>query len=208
MTNVRPFILCLTGSLGMGKSRTASFFAEQGVPVYDSDAAVHALYAGEAAPMIESAFPGTTSDGQVDRAKLAARVVGDGAAFAKLEAIVHPLVAKARVAFITEAQARGTPVILLDVPLLFETGGERHCDAVVVVSAPLDMQRSRAFERPGMTEEKFAALVGKQVPDAEKRRRADFIVDTSQSFDHAREQVRDILQAIAKMRQSRGDSAK
>ena len=208
MTNVCPFILCLTGSLGMGKSRTASFFAEQGVPVYDSDAAVHALYAGEAAPMIESAFPGTTSDGQVDRAKLAARVVGDGAAFAKLEAIVHPLVAKARDAFITEAQARGAPVILLDVPLLFETGGERHCDAVVVVSAPLDMQRSRAFERPGMTEEKFAALVGKQVPDAEKRRRADFIVDTSQSFDHAREQVRDILQAIAKMRQSRGDSAK
>ena len=208
MTNERLFILCLTGSLGMGKSRTASFFAEQGVPVYDSDAAVHALYAGEAAPMIESAFPGTTSDGQVDRAKLAARVVGDGAAFAKLEAIVHPLVAKARDAFITEAQARGAPVILLDVPLLFETGGERHCDAVVVVSAPLDMQRSRAFERPGMTEEKFAALVGKQMPDAEKRRRADFIVDTSQSFDHAREQVRDILQAIAKMRQSRGDSAK
>jgi len=208
MTNVRPFILCLTGSLGMGKSRTASFFAEQGVPVYDSDAAVHALYAGEAAPMIESAFPGTTSDGQVDRAKLAARVVGDGAAFAKLEAIVHPLVAKARDAFISEAQARGARVVLLDVPLLFETGGERHCDAVVVVSAPLDMQRSRAFERPGMTEEKFAALVGKQVPDAEKRRRADFIVDTSQSFDHAREQVRDILQAIAKMRQSRGDSAK
>jgi len=208
MTNVRPFILCLTGSLGMGKSRTASFFAEQGVPVYDSDAAVHALYAGEAAPMIESAFPGTTSDGQVDRAKLAARVVGDGAAFAKLEAIVHPLVAKARDAFISEAQARGARVVLLDVPLLFETGGERHCDAVVVVSASLDMQRSRAFERPGMTEEKFAALVGKQVPDAEKRRRADFIVDTSQSFDHAREQVRDILQAIAKMRQSRGDSAK
>jgi len=208
MTNVRPFILCLTGSLGMGKSRTASFFAEQGVRVYDSDAAVHALYAGEAAPLIESAFPGTTSDGQVDRTKLAARVVGDGAAFAKLEAIVHPLVAKARDAFISEAQARGARVVLLDVPLLFETGGERHCDAVVVVSAPLDMQRSRAFERPGMTEEKFAALVGKQVPDAEKRRRADFIVDTSQSFDHAREQVRDILQAIAKMRQSRGDSAK
>jgi len=208
MTNERLFILCLTGSLGMGKWRTASFFAEQGVPVYDSDAAVHALYAGEAAPMIESAFPGTTSDGQVDRAKLAARVVGDGAAFAKLEAIVHPLVAKARDAFISEAQARGARVVLLDVPLLFETGGERHCDAVVVVSAPLDMQRSRAFERPGMTEEKFAALVGKQIPDAEKRRRADFIVDTSQSFDHAREQVRDILQAIAKMRQSRGDSAK
>jgi dephospho-CoA kinase len=192
----------------MGKSRTASFFAEQGVPVYDSDAAVHALYAGEAAPLIESAFPGTTSDGQVDRTKLAARVVGDAAALAKLEAIVHPLVAKARDAFIAETQARDTPVVLLDVPLLFETGGERHCDAVVVVSAPFDMQRSRAFERPGMTEEKFAALVGKQMPDEEKRRRADFIVDTSQSFDHAREQVRDILQAIAKMHQSRADSAK
>jgi dephospho-CoA kinase len=208
MTNERPFILCLTGSLGMGKSRTASFFAEQGVPVYDSDAAVHALYAAEAAPLIESAFPGTTSDGQVDRTKLAARVVGDGAAMAELEAIVHPLVARARDAFITEAQAHGAAVVLLDVPLLFETGGERHCDAVVVVSAPLDMQRSRAFERPGMTEEKFAAVVGKQMPDAEKRRRADFVVDSSRSFDHAREQVRDILRTIAKMRQGRGDSAK
>src|SRR5262249_40142826 len=156
----------------------------------------------------ESAFPGTTSDGQVDRAELAARVVGDSAALAKVEAIVHPLVAKARDAFIAEAQARGAPVILLDVPLLFETGGERQCDAVVVVSAPPDMQRSRAFERPGMTEEKFAALVGKQLPDAEKRRRADFIVDTSQSFDHAREQVRDILQTVTKMDQRRSDSAK
>jgi dephospho-CoA kinase len=208
MSNERPFVLCLTGSLGMGKSRTASFFAEEGIPVHDSDAAVHALYAGEAAPLIESAFPGTTSNGQVDRGKLAARVVGDAATLAHLESIVHPLVAKARDAFIAEAQARGAPVILLDVPLLFETGGERHCDAVVVVSAPLDIQRRRAFERPGMTEEKFAALVGKQVPDAEKRRRADFIVDSSQSFDHARAQVRDILWAIAKMREGRGDSAK
>ena len=188
----------------MGKSRTASFFAEHGVPVYDSDAAVHALYAGEAAPLIEGAFPGTTSEGQVDRNKLAARVLGDSAAMARLEAIVHPLVAKARDAFI--AQARGAPVVLLDVPLLFETGGERHCDAVVVVSAPADVQRSRAFERPGMTEEKFSALVGKQMPDAEKRQRADFIVDSSQSFDHARAQVRDILAAIAKMRHRRADS--
>jgi len=206
MTTERPFILCLTGSLGMGKSRTASFFTEQGVPVYDSDATVHTLYAGEAAPLIESAFPGTTSDGQVDRTKLAACVVGDSAAMARLEAIVHPLVAKARDAFIIQAQARGAPVVLLDVPLLFETGGERHCDAVVVVSAPLDMQRRRAFERPGMSEEKFDALVGKQVPDAEKRRRADFVVDSSQSYDHARAQVRDILTAIGKMRGSRADS--
>jgi len=207
MTSARPFILCLTGSLGMGKSRTASFFAEEGVPVYDSDAAVHALYASEAAPLIESAFPSTTSGGIVDRAKLAARVLGDAAAMAKLEAIVHPLVAKARDTFIAEAQARGAPAVVLDVPLLFETGGERHCDAVVVVSAPFDVQRRRAFERPGMTEEKFTALVGKQMPDAEKRRRADFIVDSSQSYDHAREQVRDILRAIAKMRHGRGDSA-
>jgi dephospho-CoA kinase len=207
MSNARPFILCLTGSLGMGKSRTASFFAEEGIPVHDADAAVHALYAGEAAPLIESAFPGTTSDGKVDRSKLAAQVVGNAAALARLEAIVHPLVAKARDIFIAQAQSRNAPVILLDVPLLFETGGERHCDAVVVVSAPPDIQRRRAFERPGMTEEKFAALVGKQVPDAQKRRRADFIVDSSQSFDHARAQVRDILRAIAKMRESRDDSA-
>jgi dephospho-CoA kinase len=207
MSNERPFVLCLTGSLGMGKSRTASFFAEEGIPVHDADAAVHALYAGEAAPLIESAFPGTTSDGKVDRSKLAAQVVGDAAALARLETIVHPLVAKARDTFIAQAHARGATVILLDVPLLFETGGERHCDVVVVVSAPPDIQRRRAFERPGMTEEKFAALVGKQVPDAEKRRRADFIVDSSQSFDHARAQVRDILRAIAKMRDSRDDSA-
>jgi dephospho-CoA kinase len=207
MSNARPFVLCLTGSLGMGKSRTASFFAEEGIPVHDADAAVHALYAGEAAPLIESAFPGTTSDGKVDRSKLAAQVVGNAAALARLEAIVHPLVAKARDIFIAQAQSRNAPVILLDVPLLFETGGERHCDAVVVASAPPDIQRRRAFERPGMTEEKFAALVGKQVPDAQKRRRADFIVDSSQSFDHARAQVRDILRAIAKMRESRDDSA-
>jgi dephospho-CoA kinase len=207
MSNGRPFVLCLTGSLGMGKSRTASFFAEEGIPVHDADAAVHALYAGEAAPLIESAFPGTTFDGKVDRSKLAAQMVGDAAALARLEAIVHPLVAKARDTFIAQARTRGAPVILLDVPLLFETGGERHCDVVVVVSAPPDIQRRRAFERPGMTEGKFAALVGKQVPDAEKRRRADFIVDSSQSFDHVRAQVRDILRAIAKMRDGRDDSA-
>ena len=154
-----------------------------------------------------AAFPGTTSNGEVDRGELAARVVGDAAALAHLESIVHPLVAKARDAFIAEAQARDAPVILLDVPLLFETGGERHCDAVVVVSAPLDIQRRRAFERPGMTEEKFAALVGKQVPDAEKRRRADFVVDTSRGFDSARAQVHAILREAAALpiRRSRSD---
>jgi dephospho-CoA kinase len=204
----RPFILCLTGSLGMGKSRTAQFFAEAGVPVHDADQVVHALYEGEAAPMVEREFPGTTSGGKVDRAKLAAQVVGDAAALARLEAIVHPLVSARRDAFIAKAQADGAPVVVLDVPLLFEIGGERLCDAVVVVSAPAEIQRQRAFERPGMTEGKFAALVGKQIPDAEKRRRADFIVDSSQGFDHARAQVHDILRNIVKMRAAGADSVR
>jgi dephospho-CoA kinase len=206
MSNARPFVLCLTGSLGMGKSRTATFFAEEGIPVYDADAAVHVLYDGDAVPLIEAAFPGTTDGGKVDRTKLAAKVLGDDAALKRLEAIVHPLVGKVRAKFLADAQARGAPVVLLDVPLLFETGGDRNCDAVVVVSAPSQMQRRRAFERPGMTDDKFAAIVGKQMPDAEKRKRADFIVDSSQSFDHARAQVRDILKRIAKMRDEAGDS--
>ncbi len=206
MSGERPFIICLTGSLGMGKSRTASFFAEAGVPVHDSDAAVHALYEGEAVPLIEQAFPGVTADGKVDRTRLGAVVLGDAAALAKLEAIIHPLVSAARDRFLAQARASGAKVVVLDVPLLFETGAERGCDAVVVVSAPADVQRHRAFERPGMTEEKFAALLAKQTPDAEKRRRADFIVDSSQSYDHARAQVRDILRAVARMRDSAGDS--
>ncbi len=206
MSDGRPFVLCLTGSLGMGKSKTAQFFAEAGVPVHDSDAVVHALYEAEAVPAIERAFPGATSGGKVDRTKLATVVLGDDAALARLEAIVHPLVGAARDRFLADAQARGTPVVVLDVPLLFETGGQSNCDAVVVVSAPPEIQRRRALERPGMTEEKFAALVAKQMPDAEKRRRADFIVDSSQSLDHARAQVRDILRVVGKMRGSVGDS--
>ncbi len=206
MTNARPFVLCLTGSLGMGKSRTAQFFAELGVPVHDSDAVVHALYENEAVSAIENAFPGATAEGKVDRTKLAKMVVGDDAALARLEAIVHPLVAEARDKFLADAQTGGASVVVLDIPLLFETAGQRGCDAVVVVSASTEIQRQRAFERPGMTEEKFSALLAKQTPDAEKRRRADFIVDSSQSFDHARAQVRDILQAVAKMRESAGDS--
>jgi dephospho-CoA kinase len=206
MSSARLFILCLTGSLGMGKSRTAQFFAELGVPVHDSDAVVHALYEGEAVPIIEHAFPGATADGKVDRAELAKKVLGDDTALARLEAIVHPLVAAARDKFLADAQARGAPVVVLDIPLLFETAGQAGCDAVVVVSAPAEIQRRRAFERPGMTEEKFTALLAKQTPDAEKRRRADFIVDSSQSFDHARAQVRDILQAVTKMRERAGDS--
>ena len=199
MRSLRPLILCLTGSLGMGKSVTAKFFAEEGVPVHDSDATVHALYEGEAVPAIEAAFPGTTAAGKVDRAKLAAKVVNDKAALARLEAIVHPLVGAARDRFLAEAQARGAPIVVLDIPLLFEIGGENLCDAVVVVSAPAEVQRARALQRPGMTEDKFDALVAKQMPDAEKRRRADFIVDSSQGFEHARTQVRDILRAVAKM---------
>jgi dephospho-CoA kinase len=206
MSDERPFILCLTGSLGMGKSRTAQFFAEQGVAVYDADAVVHGLYAGEVVPVIDRAFPGAVVDGKVDRAKLAALVLGDDAALARLESIVHPLVAARREKFLADARANKAKAVLLDIPLLFETRGERICDAVVVVSAPADMQRRRAFERPGMTEEKFTALLAKQLPDGEKRQRADFVVDTSQSFDHARAQVGDILRLIATMPRRARDS--
>ncbi len=195
----RPFVLCLTGSLAMGKSTAARFFADEGVPVHDSDAVVHALYEGEAVAAIEQAFPGTISGGMVDRTKLAARVLNDAEALARLEAIVHPLVGAARDKFLAEQAARGAAVVVLDIPLLFEAGLERCCDAVVVVSASAELQRRRVFERPGMTEEKFAAILAKQTPDAEKRRRADFIVDSSYDFEHARTQVRDILRAVAKM---------
>jgi len=199
MSDKRPFVLCLTGSLGMGKSTAARFFAEAGVAVYDSDAVVHALYEGEAAPLIERSFPGTTAGGKVDRGRLAAAVLNDSAALARLEAIVHPLVFAARERFLAAAQARGAPVVVLDVPLLFETGTDCLCDAVAVVSAPAEVQRRRAMERPGMTEDKFATLVAKQMPDAEKRRRADFVIDSSQDFDHTRAQIRDILRSVAKM---------
>ena len=188
-------VLGLTGSLGMGKSTTARFFAEAGVPVFDADAAVHRLYAGEAAAAIEAAFPGTAGEHGVDRAKLAQAVVGDSAALARLEAIIHPLVRREELRFIDEADKAGAPVAVLDIPLLFETGRASLVDAVVVVSAPPEVQRARAFERPGMTEEKFRALVARQMPDEEKRRRADFIVDSSRSYDSARTQVHAILRA-------------
>jgi dephospho-CoA kinase len=199
----RPFVLCLTGSLAMGKSTAARFFAEEGVPVHDSDAVVHALYEGEAVAAIEQAFPGSTSGGKVDRTRLAARVLNDAGALARLEAIVHPLVGAARDKFLAEQAARGAAVVVLDIPLLFEAGLERCCDAVVVVSTSAELQRRRVFERPGMTEEKFAAISAKQTPDAEKRRRADFIVDSSHDFAHARAQVRDILRTVAKMQPRR-----
>ena len=195
MSGQRPFVLCLTGSLGMGKSTAARFFAEAGVPVHDSDAVVHALYAGEAVPLVEQAFPGSTTDGKIDRGKLAAMVINNAEALRRLEAIVHPLVSASREKFLAEAEAAGAAVVVFDIPLLFETGAHDDCDAVVVVSAPPELQRQRAFERPGMTDEKFLALLAKQMPDAEKRRRADFVVDSSQGFDHARAQIRDILRA-------------
>jgi dephospho-CoA kinase len=198
-TGERPFVLCLTGSLGMGKSTAARFFAEAGVPVHDSDAAVHALYEGEAVPAIEQAFPGSTFGGKVDRTRLAAMVLNDGDALARLEAIVHPLVAVSTDRFLTQAQAAGAAVVVLDVPLLFEAGLDCRCDAIVVVSAPADIQRRRALGRSGMTEEKFTAILAKQMPDAEKRSRADFILDSSGTFDYARGQVRDILRAVGKM---------
>jgi dephospho-CoA kinase len=195
-----PFVLCLTGSVAMGKTTAARFFAEAGVPVHDSDAVVHALYEGEAVPPIERAFPGSTANGKVDRGKLAAMVINDRAALARLEAIVHPLVSASRDRFLAQQRKTGVPVVLFDVPLLFETGLDRGCDAVVVVSAPAEVQRRRAFERPGMTDQKFAALVANQMPDAEKRRRADFVVDSSGDFEHARAQVHDILRRVAKMK--------
>lgn len=196
----RPFVLCLTGSVAMGKTTAARFFAEAGVPVHDSDAVVHALYEGEAVAAIERAFPGSTANGKVDRGKLAAMVLDDRAALARLEAIVHPLVSASRNRFLAEQRASGVAVVLFDVPLLFETGLDAGCDAVVVVSAPPEVQRRRALDRPGMTEDKFTALAAKQMPDAEKRRRADFIVDSSQDFEHTRAQVRDILRRVAKMK--------
>jgi dephospho-CoA kinase len=193
------FILGLTGSIGMGKSATAKMFAEEGVPVHDADAAVHRLYDGEAVASIETAFPGTTGNGKVDREKLGKRVLGDDAAMKRLEAIVHPLVRQAEERFLAEAERKGAKAAVLDIPLLFETRGDARCDAVVVVSAPADVQRARAFERPGMSEGKLAAILAKQMPDEEKRRRADFVVDTSRGFEAARAQVRDILKAVATM---------
>ena len=193
------FILGLTGSLGMGKSTTARFFADEGVPVHDADAVVHRLYEGEAAGAIEAAFPGTTVDGKVDRAKLGARVLNNPAALKQLEGIVHPLVQDAQDRLVADAEAKGAKVVVLDIPLLFEVGKDTRCDAVVVVSAPADVQRARVLQRPGMTVEKLEAILARQMPDAEKRARADFIVDTSKDFDAARAQVRAILDAVATM---------
>ncbi|MCP1746761.1 dephospho-CoA kinase [Bradyrhizobium japonicum] len=196
-------ILGLTGSIGMGKSTTAKLFAEAGVPVYDADAAVHQLYEGEAAPAIEAAFPGTTANGKVDRPKLSARVVHDPAAIKQLEQIVHPMLGASRQKFFADAEAAKAPVVVLDIPLLFETGGEKRVDAVVVVSTSPELQRKRVLERGTMDEAKLDAIIAKQTPDAEKRKRADFVVDTSHGLEPVRAQITHILAEVVKMPQRR-----
>ena len=196
-------ILGLTGSIGMGKSTTAKLFAEAGVPVYDADANVHSLYEGEAVAAIEAAFPGTTADGKVDRNKLSARVVHDPVAIKRLEQIVHPMLGASRQKFLDDAEQSGAPVAVVDVPLLFETGGEKRVDAVVVVTTTPEIQRQRILSRDNMTSEKLDAILARQLPDAEKRKRADFVVDTSHGLDPVRARIRDILDQAAKMPQRR-----
>lgn len=189
----------LTGSIGMGKTTTARLFADEGAPVYDADAAVHALYAkgGAAVETVEALFPGVVVDGAVDRARLSERVLNDPPALKRLEAAVHPMAAAARAAFFEKARADGAKVVVLDVPLLFEIGGDGQMDAVVVVSAPAEVQRERVMARPGMTAEKFEAILARQMPDAEKRERADFVIDTSRGIEAARDQVRAVLARLA-----------
>jgi dephospho-CoA kinase len=190
-------VLGLTGSAAMGKSTIAAMFAGAGVPVFDADRTVHALYRGAAVPAVEAAFPGTTGDGEVDREKLRELVLGDPAAVERLEALVHPLVRAEEEAFRAEAARAGKRIVLLDVPLLFETGAETRVDLVIVASAPEAIQRARMLSRPGMNEERLAAMLSRQLPDAEKRARAHFIIDTSGELTATRKAVGDILRAVA-----------
>jgi dephospho-CoA kinase len=187
----KPFVIGLTGAIGMGKSETAKLFAAEGVPVFDADAVIHALYAGEAAAMLEAAFPGSTRNGAVDRAALGKLVTGDAAALARLEGLMHPLVAERRDEFLAQATA---PVVVLDIPLLLETGTK--VDAVVVATAPEAVQRQRVLARPGMTEDKFNALAARQLGDAQKCAQAHYLVITDKGLDHARDQVKMILADI------------
>ncbi|UTP39667.1 dephospho-CoA kinase [Phenylobacterium sp. LH3H17] len=188
-------VLGLTGSIGMGKSTTAAMFREAGIPVYDADAAVADLYVqgGAAVGPLEAAFPGVTKDGAVDREALRTRVLGDDAAMAKLNSIVHPLVGADRGHFFRAAEAAGADMVVLDIPLLYETGGDANMDAVVVASAPADQQRERVLARPGMTPERLDAILSRQTPDAEKRARAHFVVDTGRGLEPARAQVAEII---------------
>lgn len=191
------FVLGLTGSMGMGKSTTAAMFRAEGVKVHDSDATVHALYRGEAAGVIERAFPGTVHGGCVDRSLLAAHVLEDPAALRRLEAIIHPLVAASRDCFLAEAAQGGSRLVVVDVPLLFETGLDRRVDAVVLVTAPEAVQKQRVGNRPGMTSDRIQVILAKQMPDLEKRARSHFVIDTGRGLTAAERQVRGILRALA-----------
>ncbi len=191
-------IVGLTGSIASGKSTVASMLRARGVPVFDADETVHLLYAGAAATKIEAAFPGTVKAGKVDRDALARRVLGDAEALARLEAIVHPLVRSARKSFLERAKRDGAEIAVLEIPLLFETGAENEADAVVVASAPEATLRSRALTRPSMTEEKLASILKRQTPDAEKRARADFVVDTSGALDETERQVDRLIESLAR----------
>lgn len=186
-------ILGLTGSIGMGKTTAANMFADNGVPVYSADDAVHQLYSGRAAPLIEAAFPGTVVDGTFDRTKLSSAVLGKPEALKKLESIIHPLVHEEEAAFLARARADGADIALIDIPLLFETGGQSRVDKVAVVSAPADIQRERVLSRAGMTEAKFEAILARQMPDVDKRARADFVIDSSGDFDETRAQIKAII---------------
>jgi dephospho-CoA kinase len=190
-------VLGLTGSIGMGKTTVGRMFAEAGVPVHDSDETVHRLYAGKAAPLIEAAFPGTVAAGAVDRQALSRHVLGDPAALKRLEAIVHPLVRADADAFVAAQRAAGAKLAVLDIPLLFETGGRDRVDKIVVVSAPAEVQRARVLARPGMTAQKFEQIMARQVPDAEKRRQADFVIDTSGSFGETRAAVSRVIAELS-----------
>ena len=183
----------LTGSIGMGKSTTAQMFRDEGIAVYDADATVHQLYSCEAAPLIEAAFPNTTKNGTVDRTKLSEYVIGKPENMKKLEAIIHPLVHKQEQEFLQKAETRGDKLVVLDIPLLFETGGKNRVDKIIVVTSPANVQRERVLAREGMTEEKFEAILARQVLDSEKREQADFVIDTSLGLEAARERVREIV---------------
>jgi dephospho-CoA kinase len=208
MAAEKPFLIGLTGSIGMGKSETAKMFARLGVPVYDADAAVHALYepGGAAVADIAKAFPGTVTEGRVDRSALSKELAADKDGFKTLEAIVHPLVGRNQREFLDRAAEAGAELVVLDIPLLYETGGHARMDAVVVVSAPDHVQRARVLARPGMTADKLDQILSRQVPDAEKRAKAHFVVETEHGLDHAFEQVKKIVEALKARR--RGEKGK
>jgi dephospho-CoA kinase len=190
-------VIGLTGSIGMGKTTVAGFFRAAGIPVYDADAAVHRLYSGPAAAAVEAAFAGTAPDGVVDRDRLAEAVLGDPEALKRLEAIVHPLVRADERAFLETATKAGVPMAALEIPLLLETGGGKRCDAIIVVTAKPEIQRRRVLKRPGMSEERLDNLLARQMPDAEKRRQAHFLIITDFGLDFAERQVMAVIRALA-----------